>query len=82
MRPGDAILAAAILAMPARAFAAEEAPNRVAFRLEGICRESVSPPSFAGLALSIGTIAGGPTDADRASTSAIGLPGFLSDPSP
>jgi hypothetical protein len=33
MRPGVAILAAAILAMPARALAAEE-PNRVAFRLE------------------------------------------------
>lgn len=34
MRPGLAILAAAILALPARALAAEQEPNRVAFRLE------------------------------------------------
>jgi hypothetical protein len=34
MRPGVAILAAAILAMPARALAAEQEPNGVAFRLE------------------------------------------------
>lgn len=54
-------------------------PDPLTFPAEpsGICRESVRPRSFAGLRVSVGTIVGGSTGADRASGSAIGFPGCL-----
>jgi hypothetical protein len=54
-------------------------PGPVAFFVEGsgICRESVGPRSYARLAVSIGTVGAGSTDADRASSSALRLPGSL-----
>jgi hypothetical protein len=52
MRPGVAILAAAILAMPARALGAEQEPNRVAFRLEYKSRPGCMDREAFALALS------------------------------
>lgn len=60
--------------------AGKPAPLALPAGTPGICRESVSPRSFAGLAVSICAGPAGSTDADRATSSAIGLMGSLGLP--